>query len=1044
MIDDSRSSPAYSGVTTAPGPAPAGLSLSRPVDDVFDGRYERRGLLGVGGMGRVYLVWDRHVEREVALKEVYARDEAHRVELTKRFLREAAVTARLEHPGIVPVYDVGSSGRGAYYTMRVVRGRSLADRVHGAAPTERLSLLRHVRDACEALAFAHEHGVVHRDIKPGNIMIGAFGETLLMDWGLAGRASDAVAFAAPPSAPIPEPGLTAWGAIVGTPQYLSPEQAAGQPVDARSDVYAMGLALYEVIAGIPARGADATPDSARDAVTSVERLSAATGAPAELAAIVRRATAAEPSARYASAAALAGDLTAYLEGRRVGAHQYSNVELLLRLLKAWRAPLIVLLVAMTALAIGLTQAFTGTRAARDRATAEREAALASASRAEAAERATQQALVAADRALSSALAERLVTGRAELDTAAAGALAIEALRHGSSPDARGVLAELDAAPLPRVVASHALPDCLDVLPSTRRPAAICRGASTLSFWDLAPLERRWLRFGEHVPTALLEATGTVLSNSRAGETLEVTRLSDGETLAASATTHGARAEPEATTALESFAGGLRIFDGARIVETTATPCATPAATIGRHGRWFAICPDGRYVTGRTGELPTSGVVASDGFEAHTVVWRGERELVFGSSKGQLARWDRVTTQWVGPRLGGARGLLQRLTVSPDGRFAAGFDELPGVLVWDLDAGGGALRLPARDAAGAIFVTEPLAPVWGGRAPTLLTWNRESLTEWAFPPEGPAVLHASGGVTDLVYVDSGLGHAELLAAATGEVLARRAGDGRITASMHVPGVVKRVALAGERLLVGAASVPRAVWFPSATAVFTDAQLVPMPRGLESVTGGRVLYGPDLGPLWLIEPDGTIAWQSEQSVVTLDTDVTPDGLHVAILDGEEGVLRHLSLASAPVLHLVSSNVLWRAVAIAPDSSAYALAAPHRVDVIDELGDEIDAFETGAPSLLVEVAWSPAGRWIAAGARDGTTYLWDVATGTLVARLRAQRERVAALAFTADERGLAAGSWDRTIRLHRLDGLATPVDRLAADFETRSGMTVEEALP
>lgn len=1042
--EDFRSSPAYSGVAPPQGPAELVQGGELPGSDLVDGRYERRGLLGVGGMGRVYLVWDRHVEREVALKEVYARDEAHRAELTKRFLREAAVTARLEHPGIVPVYDVGSTDRGAYYTMRVVRGRSLADCLANAESVERLGLLRHVRDACEALAFAHQLGVVHRDIKPSNVMVGAFGETLVMDWGLAGRLGEVDSPTAQVAAPLPAEGLTAWGAIIGTPQYLSPEQAEGRPADARSDVYAMGLALFEVISGLPARGSDATPDSAREGTVSVERLSGTGGASAELAAIVRRATAPDPSARYSSAKALAEDLSAYLDGRRVAAHHYSNLELLRRLLRAWRAPLIVLAVALTALAIGLGQAFSETRAARDRATAEREAALASASRAEHAEKQTQRALLAADRTLSDALAQRLVTGRDGLDVAEAGALAVEALRHGPSVDARGVLAELDAAAKPRAVAEYALPDCLDVLPSTRRPAVVCRGASTMTYWDLAPLTRRWLRFGEHVPTALMEATGTLLSNARGTGSLEATRVADGEVLAFVPTNHGARAEPGATLAVEVFAGSLRLFDGVRLVETIAAPCGTPAASIGRHGRWFAVCSDGRYVCGRTGESATTGVVGGNGFEAHSVVWRGEREVILGSSKGQLARWDLATQQWAGPILGGARGLVQELAVSPDGRYAAGFDELPGVLIWDLDASASALRLPIVDAKGAVFVTDPSAGAWGGRAPTLLTWNPLTLTEWVFPINGPAVLNASGGVTDLAFLTAEGGDAELITAATGEVLRRRVLDGGVDAAMRVPGVVKRVASAGSRVLVGAASLPRALWFPDAVEALPKEPTVPMARGLESVRGGRVLYGPDLGPLWLVEPGGEVVWRSELSVVTLDTDVTPDGRHVAILDSEEGVLRHLSLREAPVLRLVNSDVAWRAVAIAPHATTYALAALDRVELVDELGDRVDALETQATSPLVEVAWSAAARWIAAGARDGTTYLWDAATGVMHARFRAQRERVAALAFTDDERTLAAGSWDRTVRLHRLDGLSTPTETLAAQFRAQWGMTVEEALP
>ncbi len=143
-------------------------------------RYTHRGELGRGGMGRVALVFDRWLGREVALKEPVSEAEA------RRLRREALITARLEHPGIVPVYDIGSSHGQPWFAMRVVRGLPLVTRLD-ESPTlaERLGLVRHVLAACEAVAYAHARGVVHRDIKAANIMIGAFGETQVIDWGLA-------------------------------------------------------------------------------------------------------------------------------------------------------------------------------------------------------------------------------------------------------------------------------------------------------------------------------------------------------------------------------------------------------------------------------------------------------------------------------------------------------------------------------------------------------------------------------------------------------------------------------------------------------------------------------------------------------------------------------------------------------------------------------------------------------------------------------------------------------------------------------------------
>jgi len=222
----------------------------------------------------------------------------------------------------VPVYDVGELVDGTlFYTMRVVRGQSLANALDGSS---RERLLRSLLAACEAVV-AHRMGVVHRDLKPGNVMIGEFGETQVVDWGLARAVQKQ-----------PPGDAESVGQVVGTPGYMSPEQARGEVAAhaPTTDVWSLGVILREIVgAALP-------------------------GQP-ELAAIAQRATAATPAERYPDAKALADDLASYLDGRRVAAHDYSAWQLLGRIVRVWRVPLAVaaflLLVLGVALGLGYAQ-----------------------------------------------------------------------------------------------------------------------------------------------------------------------------------------------------------------------------------------------------------------------------------------------------------------------------------------------------------------------------------------------------------------------------------------------------------------------------------------------------------------------------------------------------------------------------------------------------------------------------------------------------------------------------------------------------------------
>lgn len=301
------------------------------------GRYQvddqsGRALLGSGGQGAVWRAYDNVLRREVALKKLHS-EALTDPSVVAAFLREARLTALLEHPGIVPIHDVGRdvSDGSLYLALRLIGGKSLADTLADAAGLDgRLALVPALVRACQAVAFAHERGVVHRDLKPQNIMLGRFGETYVLDWGLALVESRAGS----PDVTAPHQAT----GVVGTPAYMSPEQALGLAADARSDVWGLGACLYHLLTGQP-------PITGRSLASAMGHASHAQvspvlalepRAPADLAAICEKALSQERGLRYPDASALARDLEAWLAGRTVSARSYSHGELLRRALLANR------------------------------------------------------------------------------------------------------------------------------------------------------------------------------------------------------------------------------------------------------------------------------------------------------------------------------------------------------------------------------------------------------------------------------------------------------------------------------------------------------------------------------------------------------------------------------------------------------------------------------------------------------------------------------------------------------------------------------------
>jgi serine/threonine protein kinase len=301
--------------------------------DLAGTRYRLLQRVARGGMGVVYAAEDERLERRVALKvlDVPGADG----DLANRLMREARVLARLEHPGIVPVHDVGTLADGrVFYTMKFVEGQRLDKFTEDVESIQdRLRLFLRI---CEAVAFAHARGVLHRDLKPANIMVGPFGEVLVMDWGLAkilrtetpssdsSADPEAFIFERPKSLGAVSDStkssvITGHGTVMGTPGYMSPEQARGEveTLNARSDIFSLGALLRFILTQKTPAGFTPRLDRSLEAICA-------------------KATAEQRDARYGAVQDLGQDVSRYLDGLAVGAHRESIFEKLARFYRRYR------------------------------------------------------------------------------------------------------------------------------------------------------------------------------------------------------------------------------------------------------------------------------------------------------------------------------------------------------------------------------------------------------------------------------------------------------------------------------------------------------------------------------------------------------------------------------------------------------------------------------------------------------------------------------------------------------------------------------------
>ena len=961
--------------------------------------YGRREPLGDsrGGMGRAFRAWDRRLGREVVIKQIRGVDDpALRAALRARFEREARVTARLHHPGIVGVLELGAWPDGEpFYTMPLVGGVPLDLAIAEAATlAARLALLPRLTAAVEAVAFAHDRGVIHRDIKPANILLGRFGETQVIDWGLARAIGEPDGDGGAPFRDEPGDGLTRMG--VGTPQYMPPEQARGETPDARVDVYAIGATLYHLLAGEPPYGRG-DGGSVRDAVRlgpPAPLAEVAPDAPRELVAICDKAMAREPARRFASALEVAHELGRYQTGQLTRTHQYSAGEIVRHWLRRHRAVVrvgaaaLVALIAIGGLAVWRVvqerdRAAAGERRAR-LAAAEARDAQASALAPDPARRleALEQALAAAD------VTGRLAPGLVAATTAGPGVIALPgqetALSVSFAPggdrfvtiDGDGGVAAWDAVTGARLAAIDS---------ALERP-----------FWAV------WSPDGARVAITALESD------------VEVWSPASGERRVVDAGAQGDAAQP---TAFAAWAD-----DGALLTAAGDGTLRRWDAGGTRRAEGFAGCAVSQLVAGRIGAVAAcadGGVAVWDGEVRRLDAGAGPTHLalspdgarLYSGAAGQVLAWDGDRARLVHDT---GAAPIWGIQVSPDGAYLAvgtGILEL-------IDLASGAVQ---HELALAVQRDPPApgAPRWFGQHGTTMIGGLDVATrelvvrlrghrrfdrvELAGTARGDRVVSVTSSGEAWLW-DARLGEgsgalaehdAEVIAVASegdritsvaidGSMFTSRRGDGAILAAERAGTELVAAATDGGAVLAGGSDGTARLWSGGAARVLAHggAPVSAVALGDVAVTGGL---------------DGTIAiWPRAGDAAPVRIDAGGDAVRALRLGAgwiasghRSGAIRVWSRQGEEMTDRISLPAEERArlagtaaVAMEPPVVASASRYTSHPDGTIAAGDAFTIPDAGLGAATALHATAD-GRWLIAGYASGAVRLHPVTLASARAR-------------------------------------------------------------
>ncbi len=999
---DAHASIAGLSEATATTPAP---SVVHPFETADDQRYRELSVVGAGGLGTVLRAHDQRLDREVALKRIGPGVDER--EAAARFAREARITARLDHPGIVPIHDAGRTSDGRlFYTMRLIRGRSLAELASEATTTAaRLALVPALAAACHAVGFAHRRRVVHRDLKPANLMVGELGETQVVDWGLADDLD------ASERAP---------GDQSGTPAYLSPEAVRGQGGTIAADVWALGAVLYELVTG--QRRVEGTRD---EVLATLHRGELAAErwpdeVPAELRAIAHKALALVPDDRYSDAEAMALDLEAFRDGRRVAAHAYTMQELTRRLLVAWRWPLAV--VGAIAIATITVLGFTTYRTEQQRV------------RAVTAEAQTARELARAEASLGWALSASAVAaleadhaGRAEL-------LAAFALAHGPNPDARGVLAATLAGAHPTSASRIEIAGCTNVVPAGT-DLALCVAADRIELWELPARRLRWRR------------AAAFAGALRAGDTEIVGWTTSGEIAELDLATGAERARHRqlagvTRVARDPLAQRVALHDRHTVViiEPGTAPIAqTPCGDIHRidaialgHRDLWASCTGGELVLVSPGAPPQ--VTRRTPFGASLLpatsisLSEPETDLAIGGAGGEVLLVD--LRGCMSPACKGlpdhelfATGARAIRSIHCLGNAAIALADSGDAIYVQRGVSAPVMALPIID-AGVAELGEAELRVGGAQ---LRRWSLphdlpprrlvgfSGLTRAAVSPDGAWIAVAAEGTVRLWSLETGQQHTVFSLGGTIGNLEFDPDSRYLAVSNTVPGgpgvhVYKMYPWTEVEIEGGPTGATYAGFSPDGSLLALDERTlvvwtgVAAPRVIESPRATAVAVG-DPATRWLVD----------------------SSLNVWRVHGGQLALAYVGVGAV-------------AIAASRDGRRVATAGPSRAEVRDLATGTVRTVEVRDAEILA-LALSPDARWLAAATTTGRIEVWDATSGALVAHLRGHRQRATWVAFRGGS--LWSVGWDGAALGWDLTALDRDPHELAVTGQAAWGLTLDDVL-
>jgi WD40 repeat protein len=1005
--------------TSRPEAEPVGQVVS--VDASFvqaSSAYELGSEIATGGMGRIFAARDRELDRPVAIKRLLVRSNESR----RRFEREIRLSARLQHPSIVNIIESGQTPDGdPFYVMKLVSGQPLNEVIKARAElAQRLALLPAVIAAADALAYAHGQRIIHRDLKPHNLLIGDFGETVVIDWGLAkDMAAPEAELPAGPYRVDPDGQGTAVGAIMGTPAYMPPEQARGEAVDQRADVYALGAMLYHVLAGHPPF-VGSSPEQILEAVLTsapvpLERRQP--GVPADLVTIVGKAMATDPAARYPDAAGLAEDLKRFQTGQLVRAHVYSAGELVRRFLRRHRAAVIVAASLLIVLATGAVVSVRNIVAAEHVAQEQRVRA-----EERARELMLQKARALLERDPTAALASLHPYLQANGIPRAARVLAADAWSRGVS---RRVLRGHDS----NATQTGFLPDGTVVSTSLDGTLRLWGRDGRVRVFGKPGQNVGWLGVasdGRTVTTADLSgttwawtvATGASRAFPTEADPQPMADLSpDGLWLAGYGKDHRyhlwSLAGPEdrvldPTLAAPGLDGMHFAADGALGVGTAqGLDVITPADGHRQHisdvpALSVAFSSDASQVASfgadglirvydRNGALlhTLRGHVGT--FLARVVFTADDQYLVSGAqlepfAQGELFSWDLRSGK--GQPLLKSQTQVNQLRALPGGHLAVSCDSDGVVSIWDA-AHGTVRRLLGHES----YVYDVAVSRDGrelasaGLDATVRVWALADLAPTRFYLEGQDLVKngVPGGREPLV--TSAL-------SADGNTLYALSGD-RVVVAWSL--------LDGSHRVLGEAATPvdEILLSPDERTIATagDERVI---RLFDSHTGqGRLLGG-------LGGPVARLAWAADGTLASGE----PDGV-VRLWDVGTGASRVLEGPAVDVVGLTFS----------PDGRQLAAGdSSGKIRLWELPAGRLRATLTARPGSTVTMAFSPDGGRLAAAGKGGVVQRWALAGGdpASLTELVGHKRYVGALAWSPDGRTLASGSSDHTIRLWRDDAV------------------------